>query len=149
MDKGCADCHGGMNMGGEDYFAFGVVERPGEEIMSGDKGRMKVTAAVSDEYVFKAPTLRNIELTPPYFHSGKVWTLMDAVKLMGTAQLGTEINDKEAGQIVTFLRTGTGVQPQVLYPILATSTDANPKAKTRLIIARCHHILRTGTNGDS
>ncbi len=71
--------------------------------------------------------MRNIELTPPYFHSGKVWSLLDAVKLMGTAQLGTKLNDKEAEQIVTFLRTTTGKQPQVVYPVLPASTDATPK----------------------
>jgi len=127
MDKGCADCHGGLNMGGEDYFAFGVVERPDAKILNNDKGRMKVTAVATDEYVFKAPTLRNIELTPPYFHSGKVWSLKDAVKLMGMAQLGTELNDAEADSIVTFLKTTTGKQPEVVYPILPASTDATPK----------------------
>jgi len=127
MDKGCADCHGGMNMGGEDYFAFGVVERPDETIMAGDKGRAKVTAVASDEYVFKAPTLRNVELTPPYFHSGKVWSLDEAVQLMGSAQLGTEISDEEARLIVTFLRSTTGRQPRVEYPILPASTDATPR----------------------
>ncbi len=127
MDKGCSDCHGGLNMGGEDYFAFGVVERPDDSIMGGDKGRMKVTAVATDEYVFKAPTLRNVELTPPYFHSGRVWSLQDAVKLMGTAQLGTELNEKEAADIVSFLKSTTGKQPEVVYPILPASTDATPR----------------------
>ncbi len=127
MEKGCADCHGGMNMGGEDYFAFGVVERPAEDIMLGDKGRIKVTAEASDEYVFKAPTLRNVELTPPYFHSGKVWSLTDAVKLMGTAQLGTEISEAEGALIVSFLKATTGKLPDVVYPILPASTDETPR----------------------
>lgn len=127
MDKGCANCHGGMNMGGEDYFAFGVIERPADTIMLGDKGRMKVTAEASDEYVFKAPTLRNVELTPPYFHSGKVWSLKDAVKLMGIAQLGTELSDDEGALIVSFLKATTGKQPDVVYPILPASTDETPR----------------------
>ncbi len=127
MEKGCADCHGGLNMGGEDYFAFGVVDRPADDIMQGDKGRMTVTAEASDEYVFKAPTLRNVELTPPYFHSGKVWSLADAVKLMGTAQLGTELTADEESLIVSFLKATTGKQPEVVYPILPASTDETPK----------------------
>ncbi|MFP7754429.1 cytochrome-c peroxidase [Thermodesulfobacteriota bacterium B35] len=127
MEKGCVECHGGMNMGGEDYFAFGVVERPAEEIMGGDKGRMKVTLVESDEYVFKAPSLRNIELTPPYFHSGKVWTLEEAVKLMGSAQLGADLSKKEVGLIVGFLKTTTGRQPEVVYPILPASTNTTPR----------------------
>ena len=127
MDKGCSDCHGGLNMGGEDYFAFGVEERPSAEIIAGDKGRFKVTESVEDEYVFKAPSLRNIELTPPYFHSGKVWTLKDAIKVMGTAQLGSELNTGEGDAIYAFLKTTTGVQPKVEYPILPPSTDATPR----------------------
>ena len=127
MDKGCADCHGGVNMGGEDYFPFGVSERPSAEIIAGDKGRFKVTKTESDEYVFKSPSLRNIELTPPYFHSGKVWSLREAVRVMGTAQLDAKLNEKEVGLITEFLKTTTGVQPKVVYPILPASTDATPK----------------------
>lgn len=127
MEKGCVDCHGGINLGGEDYFTFGVVERPLDEIIAGDKGRFKVTASKEDEYVFKSPTLRNIELTPPYFHSGKVWSLKEAVQIMGTAQLGEELNAKEVDSITVFLKTTTGVQPKVVYPILPASTDATPR----------------------
>ena len=127
MDKGCADCHGGLNMGGEDYFSFGVMERPSEEIIAGDKGRFKVTESEDDEYVFKSPSLRNIELTPPYFHSGKIWSLKEAVQIMGTAQLGTELKDEEVDLIYTFLKTTTGKQPKVEYPILPASTDATPQ----------------------
>ena len=126
MDKGCSDCHGGLNMGGEDYFAFGVEERPSVEIIAGDKGRFKVTESVGDEYVFKAPSLRNIELTPPYFHSGKVWSLKDAIKVMGTSQIGSELNSQEVDAIYAFLKTTTGVQPKVEYPILPPSTDTTP-----------------------
>jgi cytochrome c peroxidase len=71
MEKKCSDCHGGINMGGQGYYPFGVVERPREEITAGDVGRFKVTQAKSDEYVFKSPSLRNIVLTPPYYHSGQ------------------------------------------------------------------------------
>lgn len=40
MSKGCRSCHGGVNLGGTGYFAFGVVERPGAEILPlNDKGR--------------------------------------------------------------------------------------------------------------
>ncbi len=127
IDKGCAGCHGGLNMGGQGYFPFGVVKRPDKEILAGDKGRFKVTGVKSDEYVFKAPSLRNIELTPPYFHSGKVWSLKEAVAIMGSAQLGISLTDDEVERIVEFLRTTTGRQPRVEYPILPAPTDATPK----------------------
>jgi cytochrome c peroxidase len=129
MDKGCVTCHGGINMGGAAYFPFGLVERPKAEIIAGDTGRYKITHSKSDEYVFKAPSLRNIELTPPYFHSGKVWNLKEAIKVMGAAQLGVELSVAEVDKIEGFLRTTTGLQPKVEYPILPAPTDKTPRPK--------------------
>lgn len=128
-EKGCAMCHGGINMGGQGYYPFGVVEKPAKEIAAGDVGRFSVTGVKSDEYVFKAPSLRNIALTPPYFHSGKVWSLKDAVKIMGAVQLGISMAENEADNIVEFLQTTTGAQPKVEYPVLPASTDKTPRPK--------------------
>ena len=84
MDKGCSACHAGINIGGQMYAPFGVVEKPGADFLPlDDKGRFEVTKTVSDEYVFRVPPLRNIELTPPYFHTGKSWDLRQAVAVMG------------------------------------------------------------------
>jgi cytochrome c peroxidase len=129
MGKGCATCHGGINMGGAAYFPFGLVERPPAEIIAGDTGRYKITHSKSDEYVFKAPSLRNIELTPPYFHSGKVWNLKEAIKIMGVAQLGAELSAAEVDKIEVFLRATTGVQPKIGYPILPAPTTQTPRPK--------------------
>jgi len=131
MDKGCSDCHGGRNMGGQDYFAFGVIERPAQEIIGDDKGRYVVTKLEEDEYVFKSPSLRNIVLTPPYFHSGKVWSLTEAVAIMGSAQLGIELNPDEIDQMTAFLQTTTGKQPRIVYPELPSSTDTTPRPSLR------------------
>lgn len=128
MDKGCSACHGGVNVGGAGYYPFGVVEKPGADILPPeDKGRFAVTQTASDEYVFKSPTLRNIELTPPYFHSGKVWSLAQAVGIMGSAQLGQTLGEDETQAITAFLNTLTGEQPIVEYPILPPHTKATPK----------------------
>jgi cytochrome c peroxidase len=127
MAKGCADCHGGVNMGGEDYFPFGVMEAPASSIMAGDKGRYEVTKTKDDEYVFKSPSLRNIELTPPYFHSGKVWSLREAVAVMSSSQLGATLTDVEIDGITEFLVSTTGVQPKVTHPILPAPTKETPQ----------------------
>jgi cytochrome c peroxidase len=128
MDKGCAGCHGGVNLGGQAYYPFGLVTRPGGEILpEGDKGRFAVTKTASDEYVFRAAPLRNIELTAPYFHSGAVWSLEEAVAVMGTSQLGTELKEADVDAITAFLKTLTGDLPQVDYPVLPASTDRTPK----------------------
>ncbi|MTW20708.1 cytochrome-c peroxidase [Allochromatium palmeri] len=128
VDRGCTACHNGVNVGGQNYFPFGLIKRPGADILPpADKGRFEVTHSASDEYVFRAAPLRNVALTAPYFHSGQVWDLKQAVGVMGTAQLGTELSDEEAGRIVAFLTSLTGVAPQILYPELPVETAATPR----------------------
>ncbi|NOY53600.1 MAG: cytochrome-c peroxidase [Deltaproteobacteria bacterium] len=129
IDRGCSGCHNGMNIGGSAYFPFGVVEKPDADLMAGDEGRLKVTGIKSDAHVFKVPSLRNVVLTPPYFHSGKVWSLKDAVRIMATAQLGLSLTDEEVGKIVRFLKATTGAQPRVEYPVLPAVTDKTPRPK--------------------
>jgi cytochrome c peroxidase len=125
MSKGCSSCHNGINVGGEAYFPFGVIEKPGAEILPpNDKGRFAVTKTASDEYVFRAGPLRNVALRAPYFHSGQVWSLKQAVGVMGASQLGQRLTDQEESSIVAFLETLTGEQPKVELPILPTRTDA-------------------------
>ena len=132
MNKGCAPCHSGVNFGGQGYFPFGVVEKPGSEILpQTDRGRFAVTRTASDDYVFKSPSLRNIALTAPYFHSGKVWDLQQAVAVMGTAQLGSKLSEAEISSIVAFLKTLTGRQPQVQVPILPPHTAQTPLPDVR------------------
>jgi cytochrome c peroxidase len=128
MAKGCSVCHSGVNVGGGGYFPFGVLPTLDAEVRPPDDlGRFKLTNTASDRYVFKSPTLRNIALTPPYFHSGKVWKLKDAVALMGSAQLGATLNSDELDKIVAFLGTLTGNQPKVEYPVLPPNSDATPR----------------------
>lgn len=128
MTKGCVTCHRGVNLGGQAYFPFGVAAKPGAEVLpETDKGRFVVTQTPSDEYVFRASPLRNVELTAPYFHSGQVWDLVEAVQIMGSAQLGQTLDQHEAERIADFLRTLTGEQPRVEYPILPPSTPSTPK----------------------
>lgn len=127
LDKGCVACHGALNLGGSGYFPFGVVAKPAENILPrGDKGRFTVTNTSSDEYVFRSPSLRNVAITGPYFHSGVVWSLKEAVAVMGSAQFGIQLSDIETGAITAFLGSLTGKQPKVVYPILPASTDATP-----------------------
>jgi cytochrome c peroxidase len=125
-NKGCADCHGGVNMGGDGYYGFGVAAAPAAEIMAGDKGRFVVTKSPDDEHVFKSPSLRNIELTMPYFHSGVIWSLREAVAVMSSAQLDTKLTEVEIDAITAFLKATTGIQPVIEHPILPPATATTP-----------------------
>jgi len=129
IDKGCADCHGGINMGGDGYYTFGRINAPSSAIVQGDKGRYKVTKDTEDEFAFKSPSLRNIELTTPYFHTGKVWNLKAAVTIMGSAQLEDKLDKKEIEAITALLKATTGQQPKIVHPILPKPTDATPHPK--------------------
>jgi cytochrome c peroxidase len=128
INSGCGACHSGSNFGGQDYFPFGVVERPGASMLPiDDKGRFAVTQTADDEYVFRAAPLRNVELTAPYFHSGQAWDLEQAVAIMSTSQLGTELAAEDVTAVAAFLRALTGEQPTIEYPILPPSTVDTPK----------------------
>ncbi|QKF92825.1 cytochrome-c peroxidase [Campylobacter sp. CCUG 57310] len=118
IDKGCASCHNGVNLGGtlQPFEVAGKYEFANVGDFKGDANGM-----------VKAPTLRNVELTAPYYHNGAIWSLNDAVKAMGSIQLGIEINDAEAASIVTFLNSLTGTMPKVEYPMFPASTEKTSK----------------------
>ena len=128
MEKGCVACHNGINVGGQGYFPFGVVENPGAEVLPAtDKGRFNVSKTASDEYVFRAAPLRNVALRAPYFHSGQVWSLKQAVGVMGSSQLGAKLTDEEENDIVAFLGALTGELPNIAYPVLPVRTKSTPQ----------------------
>jgi len=123
--SGCVACHNGPAVGGNSFQKMGVVEA--YKATSPAQGRIAVTGKDADRFNFKVPTLRNVELTYPYFHDGEAATLTQAVDTMGRLQLGRKFNDDENAKIVAFLKTLTGDQPQFALPILPPSTDATPR----------------------
>lgn len=122
---GCSGCHNGPAVGGALYQKFGVHNA--YKTSSKAEGRIAVTGKQSDKNVFKVPTLRNIELTYPYFHDGGVATLEEAVKTMGVTQLNRNFSKNEIANIVAFLKTLTGKQPEFAMPILPPSTNNTPQ----------------------
>lgn len=110
---GCVGCHHGVGIGGGMYQKFGITEDYWNATHSAvvDKGRFEVTQNPSDLYVFKVSSLRNVAMTPPYFHDGSVATLPMAVRVMGRVQLGKTLTDTEVDEIVAFLHTLTGPLP--------------------------------------
>jgi cytochrome c peroxidase len=85
-----------------------------------------VTNAVSDKYAFKVPTLRNIALTAPYFHTGTSWDLRQAVAVMAKSQLGASLTGDEIDLLVSFLDSLTGQQPSVVFPTLPPNVTSSP-----------------------
>ena len=122
--SGCVACHNGENVGGNSYQKMGVVEP--YKTSNPAEGRYAVTGEDADRFKFKVPTLRNVELTYPYFHDGAAATLNDAVETMGRIQLGKKFSPTENAEIVAFLKTLTGDQPQFQLPILPPSSARTP-----------------------
>ncbi len=111
QSKGCIACHNGVNIGGNMYQKFGVIEKHrGKDHL----GRYNVTKKEKDKFFFKVPTLRNIALTSPYFHDGDVLDLTEAVKVMAKYQLGRKLKEEEVASIVAFLKTLTGHPAEIL-----------------------------------
>ncbi|MES9818864.1 MAG: cytochrome-c peroxidase [Candidatus Thiodiazotropha sp.] len=125
--SGCVSCHNGEAVGGNSFQKMGVVEP--YKAKSPAEGLSAVTGKDADRFKFKVPTLRNVEMTYPYFHDGEAETLTEAVDVMGRLQLGKKFSDNENAQIVAFLKTLTGDQPAFLMPILPPSTDMTPAPK--------------------
>ena len=125
--SGCVGCHNGEAVGGSSFQKMGLIEP--YKTSNAAEGLSAVTGNDADRFKFKVPTLRNVELTYPYFHDGEAQTLTESVDIMGRLQLGKTFSGEENAQIVAFLKTLTGDQPSFLMPILPPSTDKTPAPK--------------------
>jgi cytochrome c peroxidase len=112
---GCVSCHQGINVGGNMFQRFGVMGdyfADRGKITRADWGRFNVTNNEEDRYVFRVPSLRNIELTAPYFHDGSAETLEKAIAIMTRYQLGRPLLREQIDLIAQFLRTLNGEYQQ-------------------------------------
>jgi cytochrome c peroxidase len=108
IGSGCIACHNGVGVGGGSFQKLGLLK----PYPTKDEGRAKITGSEADKFVFKVPSLRNIEKTAPYFHDGSVKTLAEAVKLMALHQTAAgQLPDDKVASIVSFLGTLTGDLP--------------------------------------
>ncbi len=97
---GCRGCHSGVFHGGQSYARIGNVTAYPNLV---DRGRVEVTGNPDDEMVFRVPSLRNVAVTPPYFHDGQVEDLPGAVKEMFRLQVGIEVAEPIQEDVVEFL----------------------------------------------
>jgi cytochrome c peroxidase len=126
MEAGCSMCHFGPCVGGQRYQKFGIFEPYWKYTKSDpiDEERYAVTKNEADKYVSKIPVLRNVAKTAPYFHDGSVDKLKEAVWIMGKIQLNRELTKEQVEEIVTFLKSLTGIIPEEALTIpLLPSTE--------------------------
>jgi cytochrome c peroxidase len=113
VNTGCFACHSSHSIGGRLLRQFGIYH-PYEN--KADTGRYEVTGRETDRLVFKVPMLRNVTLTAPYFHDGRVSTLPEAVRLMAWMQLDTVLSPAEVDEIVRFLHALEAEHPLDVSP---------------------------------
>jgi cytochrome c peroxidase len=119
---GCIACHQGANVGGNMFQRFGVLGdyfKDRGNVVEADYGRYNVTKNEADRFVFRVPSLRNVEHTAPYFHDGSAATLEDAVQVMAKYQLGRKLAGEQVRGILAFLRSLSG-------PMVTTSRGPGP-----------------------
>lgn len=112
--NGCVGCHNGPMLGGSVYSKFTHLQKKG---LSTDFGEFIESGVPDDQFVFRAAPLRNVAVTYPYFHNGSVVELDQALRIMGSAQLGYTLSDNDVADLTAFLRTLTGTFPKTDRPI--------------------------------
>lgn len=110
----CGGCHAGKLFTDGKFYNIGV----GMDQKELDLGRYSITKDPKDWGKFKAPTLREIELTPPYMHDGSMKTLEEVVEFYnkgGTPNKNLDplirplnLTEKEKAALVAFMKTLNG-----------------------------------------
>lgn len=123
FQKNCATCHAGELFTDQSFRNNGLLSNPNAP--APDPGRYGITLNESDRNKFRVPSLRNVELTFPYMHDGRLASLeavlnhyatgvkdspaLDPVLKTG-GQTGISLTKPEQQDIIAFLRTLTDRQ---------------------------------------
>lgn len=111
VSYGCATCHAGPALGGLSFEAINKkaplrAHFPGYE--EGAYGLQDYTKRPEHRDMFRVPTLRNVALTYPYFHTGAVDSLQEAVRIMYDTQVGVVPEEAVLRAVTRFLEAQTG-----------------------------------------
>jgi len=94
-EAGCASCHSGPLQTDHEFHAIAMPQigpgkadgrdgdywrESGQQAFVEDFGRGRVTMRPEDNYKFRTPSLRNVELSGPWGHAGAYLTLEDVVR---------------------------------------------------------------------
>ncbi|MFT5916403.1 MAG: cytochrome c peroxidase [Flammeovirgaceae bacterium] len=120
FEQKCASCHSGA------FFTDQSFRNNGLEVFNeNDEGRANITLQPTDKFKFKVPSLRNIAVSSPYMHDGRLRNLQEVLehynsevkntptldeKLKTDGKLGIPLSSEEQSEIITFLKTLTDKQ---------------------------------------
>jgi len=121
----CATCHAAPNFTDNGFHNIGLASYGGPQP---DMGRFLIRPVASLKGAFKTPTLRDIELTAPYFHDGSAGTLKDVVEFYArggdtkkdlSANMKTlKLTEQEKDDLVAFMGALTSTHKPVVLPRL-------------------------------
>jgi cytochrome c peroxidase len=114
----CFHCHGGF---GNPLFTTNLFYNNGKDTLFNDpRDRFAITGDPMSHGAYKAPTLRNIELTGPYMHDGRFKTLEEVVDFYSegvvnspyidplmhhVATGGARLTENEKADVIAFIKT--------------------------------------------
>jgi len=117
-------CHAPPNFTDNGYHNIGIAHAKGAE----DLGRFNIRKAPVLKGAFKTPTLRDVELTAPYFHNGTAVTLKDVVDHYARggddrSNLSKDVRTLDLGEqdktdLVAFMKALTGSVRSASIPVL-------------------------------
>jgi cytochrome c peroxidase len=101
-------------------------------------GRFLITRQKQDTGAFKTPTLRDIELTPPYMHNASEKTLLDVMRFYNEGGKKNQyldekirplnLSEKELSDLVEFMRTLTSDS------VLRRAQQTSPQTRTPVVL---------------
>jgi cytochrome c peroxidase len=136
VSQGCTSCHFGANFTGpmqpagrgffQKFPLYPDSTYVQEYRLMDDAGRYQVTKKEGDGHMWVVQTWRNIELTAPYFHNGKVPDLKTAILVMAKTQLDVDLDAEQVRDIQAFFKTLTGAFPAQVLPRQPATAGVTP-----------------------
>jgi len=133
----CSTCHFGPLLGGQS-FAAAAVPQLGPGVGKDaplDLGQEQQFTGQTNRFMFRVPSLRNVELTAPYMHDGAFATLdavvhhynnaEQALKTYDVSQLDPRLQAQYHGDAATINAILTAAFPQIRQPLGLTDEELN------------------------
>lgn len=119
----CSGCHGGPLLGGQTFSNVGAPQigpgvGTGAPLDFGRGGIMEGSIQEHYRFAFRAPPLRNVELTGPYLHNGAYATLEDVVRHYGDP--ADALRAYDASQLAPALRERVHDDEATIEDVLST-----------------------------
>jgi len=133
---GCYTCHTGPTLGGQSFEYINTdspLRAHAEGYQEGAFGLKDFTKKDEHKDMFRVPSLRNVALTAPYFHTGTVTDLSEAVRIMFAAQTAVTPTETTVHNVTEFLKAQTGKYKGKALDKL-TPEDVAPNYKRAAII---------------